>query len=90
VYRRIEQQIPGIGTEHSCGCYSYEHIVSMLKQYEDDGLPEPKLSDLISEEGWINLEEHPEMIQPMLDDINKGVELLRTKEEQEELNRYDD
>jgi hypothetical protein len=30
------------------------------------------------------------MIQPMLDDLNKGVELLRTKKEQEELNRYED
>lgn len=89
-YRAIDRQIKGIGTEHSCAAYSYEGIVSLLKQYEDDGLPEPKLSHLISEEGWINLEEHPEEIQPMLDELGKGVELLRTKQEQEELNRYDD
>ena len=90
VYRHIDQQIKGIGTEHSCGAYSYEGIMSLLKQYEDDGLPEPTLRSLVSEDGWINLEEHPEMIQPMLDDLNKGVELLRTKKEQEELNRYED
>lgn len=89
-YRAIDQQLRGIGTEHSCGAYSYEGIVSLLKQYESDGLPEPLLSSLISEEGWINLEEHPEEIQPMIDEISKGVELLRTKKEQEELNRYDD
>lgn len=88
-YRAIDQQIKGIGTEHSCAAYSYEHIVSTIEQYKDDGLPVPTLEDFISEEGWINLEEHPEEIQPMLDQLSKGVELLRTKEEQEELNRYD-
>lgn len=86
-YRAIDQQIKGIGTKHSCGAYSYEGIVSLLKQYEGDGLPEPLLSSLISEEGWIDLDEHPEEIQPMLDDISRGVTLLQTKEEQEELNK---
>ena len=89
VYRHIEQSLKGVGTEYSCGAYSYEFIQSLLKQYEEDGLPEPLLSTLISEDGWISLEEHPEEIQPMLDDISKGVALLQTKEEQEELNRYD-
>lgn len=86
VYRHIDQKIEGIGTEHSCAAYSYEGIMSLLKQYEGDGLPEPTLRSLISEDGWINLEEHPEMIQPMLDDISKGVTLLQTEQEQEELN----
>ena len=87
VYRPINQQIKGIGTKHSCGCYSYEYIQSMLKQYEDDGLPEPLLSSLISEEGWIDLEEHPEMAQEVIDSLNKGVALEATKREQEELNK---
>lgn len=90
VYRHIDQQIPGIGTKHSCAAYSYEHIVSTIEQYKGDGLPVPTLDDFISEEGWIDLDEHPEMIQPMLDDISRGVTLLQTKEEQEELNRYED
>lgn len=86
-YRPINQQIKGIGTEHSCGAYGYESIVSLLDQYKGDGLPEPLLSSLISEEGWINLEDHPEEIQPMLDEISRGVTLLQTKQEQEELNK---
>lgn len=89
-YRAINQHIEGMGTKHSCGAYSYEHIMSLLKQYEDDGLPEPLLSTLISEDGWIDLEEHPEMAQEVIDSLNKGVTLLQTKEEQEELNRYED
>lgn len=89
-YRAIEQQIEGIGGKHSCGAYSYEHLQSMIKQYKGDGLPVPTLEEFLSEDGWIDLEEHPDEIQPMLDQINKGVELLRTKEEQEGLNRYDD
>lgn len=86
-YRPVDQQIKGLGTEHSCGAYSYEGIVSLLEQYKGDGLPEPLLSSLISEEGWINLEDRPEEIQPMLDEITKGVTLLQTKREQEELNK---
>lgn len=90
VYRHIDQQIIGIGTKHSCAAYSYEHLQSMIEQYKGDGLPVPTLEEFLSEDGWIDLEEHPEEIQPMLDEISKGVELLRTKQEQEELNRYDD
>jgi len=86
-YRAIDQQLKGIGTKHSCGAYSYEGIVGLLKQYEGDGLPEPLLSSLISEEGWYDLDEHPEMVQEVIDDISRGVTLLRTKEEQEELNK---
>lgn len=89
VYRHIEQQIKGIGTKHSCAAYSYEHIQSTIKQYKGDGLPVPTLEDFISEEGWIDLEKHPEMAQMVVDDISKGVEFLRTKQEQEELNRND-
>lgn len=87
VYRHIEQQIPGIGGKHSCAAYSYEHIQSLLKQYEQDGLPEPLLSTLISEEGWIDLEEHPEMADEVVNQLNKDLTLEATRREQEELNR---
>src|SRR5437868_3551914 len=29
VYRHIDEQIPGIGTKHSCAAYSYEYIQSL-------------------------------------------------------------
>jgi hypothetical protein len=86
-YRAIDQQIKGIGTKHSCASYSYEHIQSLLKQYEDDGLPEPLLKDLISEEGWIDLEEHPEMAEQVIEMLNKDLTLEATRREQEELNK---
>jgi hypothetical protein len=85
-YRAIDQQLKGVGGKHSCGAYSYEGIVSLLEQYKGDGLPEPLLSSLISEDGWIDLDEHPEEIQPMLDQLAKGVTLLQTKQEQDKLN----
>jgi hypothetical protein len=87
LYRAIDQHLPGIGTEHSCGAYSYEYIVSLIKQYKSDGLPEPLLKDLISEEGWINLEDNPEMAERVIDELSHVVTLEATKREQEELNK---
>lgn len=67
-FRAIDQKIKGIGTEHSCAAYSYEEIVSLLKQYEDDGLPPPLLKDLISEDGWVSIEDvGAEAFKDMLD-----------------------
>lgn len=89
IFRPVDQKIDGIGTEHSCGAYSYEHIQSLIKQYADDGLDPPLLERLVSEEGWINLEEHPEMVAEVLDSLNRGATLAATREEQEQLNRMD-
>jgi hypothetical protein len=50
-------------------------------------LPDPLLKDLISEDGWIDLEEHPEMAQQVIDDLNRSVTLEATRREQEELNK---
>lgn len=87
VFRPVDHYMPGIGTEHSCGAYSYEHIASLIKQYKDDGLPEPLLKDLISEDGWVNLEDNPELARQVIDDLSREATLESTRREQEELNR---
>jgi hypothetical protein len=84
-FRAIDQSLKGIGTEHSCGAYSYEHIKSYIDQRKGDGLPPPLLSDLISEDGWISVEDIG--AEKFLDMINDDFEKQSNKAEREETMR---
>lgn len=84
-FRAIDQIIPGIGTEHACAAYSYEHIAGLIDQYKNDGLPEPLLKDLISEDGWVTIGE--DNAEEMLDLINKSFENESNKQEREKTMR---
>lgn len=80
-FRAIDQHIDGIGGKHSCGAYSYEHIISFIDQYKNDGLPEPLLKDLISEDGWIEIgDDNADEIVSM---INEDFERESNRQERE-------
>lgn len=86
-FRRVDTKLlKDLGTKHSCDAYSYEGIISMLKQYEDDGLPEPKLSRLVSEDGWVdinddNAKEITELINKSFEEASNRQERKRTMEQ---------
>lgn len=80
-FRAIDQHLPGIGGKYSCGAYSYEGIASLIKQYADDGLPEPLLKDLISDEGWTEITE--DNADEMLAAINESFETEANRQERE-------
>lgn len=44
-----------LGTKHSCDAYSYEGLKSLVEQYKNDGLPDVTVAHLISEDGWIEI-----------------------------------
>lgn len=43
------------GSKWACAAYSYENLKSLVKQYEDDGLPPVTVAWLISDEGWVEI-----------------------------------
>jgi hypothetical protein len=94
LYRPVDQTLPG---KNQCGAYSLEGLESLVKQDGPNGFgATATVKWLIGDEGWVNLADlkhedgTPYTAQESADMISKSLTLEATRQEQEELNRYDD